>query len=104
MSEWSTDIKIDNYNFRIKKSNDKKHKYIVWLITPIDKDKVMLSSPLKFGDIKNEHYFDKFKQYSYLNHNDKKRQEAFKKRFQKLYDKNKNNVKSAIFWSWNYLW
>ena len=51
-----------------------------------------------------EQYKDQFKQYSNLDHNDKKRQESFKKRFGKLFEKNKNNPKSGIFWSMRFLW
>lgn len=104
MSDWYKDLKIGKYNFRVKKSNENKHKYIVWLITNIDDEKVLLSSPIKFGAYGMEQYKDKFKQYSDFDHNDEKRRELFRKRFRKLYEKNKDNPMSAIYWSWNYLW
>lgn len=104
MNEWFKDLNIGKYNFRIKKADNNKHKYIVWLITNIDNEKIMLSSPVKFGAYGMQQYKDRFKQYSDLDHNDEKRRELFRKRFRKLYEKNIKNYKSAIFWSWNYLW
>jgi hypothetical protein len=104
MSEWYKDVKIGNVYFRVKKADDKKHKYISWHMSKIDNQNVLLSAPIKWGAYGMEQYKDKFKQYADLNHNDKKRQDAFKKRFNKLYEKNKENPKSAIYWSWTYLW
>lgn len=40
----------------------------------------------------------------YLIHKDPIRQEKFKKRFKSLYEKNKDNINSSIYWSWNLLW
>lgn len=58
-----------------------------------------------FGDINNKHYHDNvLGLYSNLDHNDKKRRELFRLRFKKLYEKNYNNPKSSIYYSWNYLW
>jgi len=40
----------------------------------------------------------------YLIHNDKIRRDNFRSRFKKLFEKNKNNINSAIFWSYLLLW
>jgi hypothetical protein len=57
---------------------------------------------LSFGDLRYQHYQDKFKFYKNLNHNDPKRRESYIKRHSKVGDiKNPN---SAAFWSMNYLW
>jgi hypothetical protein len=104
MGKWYKDLEIGKYHFRVQKINDNKHKYIVWLITPMENNHILLSSPLFFGAYGMEQYKDKFKQYSDWDHNDEKRRELFRKRFRKLYEKNKDNPRSAIYWSWNYLW
>jgi hypothetical protein len=45
-----------------------------------------------------------FGSISHLDHLDEKRRNNFKNRFRKLYEKNKLNVESPIFWSWWCLW
>jgi len=80
------------------KANDQKHKYVVY----IKSDK--LHNPVRFGDISMQHYKDKFKQYSDLDHGDKKRLQNFKSRFKAQYEKVKSDTGSALYWSWNYLW
>lgn len=63
-------------------------------------------SIIPFGQLGYEHYKDRtpLKLYSNLDHNNKIRRKLFRDRFRKLYDENKNNKYSAIYWSWNYLW
>lgn len=105
MSEWSKDITIKGVDFRIKKANDKKHKYIVWTVSKTDiPGKVLLTHPVKFGAYGMEQYHDRFGVYSDLDHKDTKRLKAFQNRFRKLYEKNKDNPGSGIYWSWNFLW
>ena len=61
---------------------------------------------VSFGQLGYEHYKDMtpLKLYSKLDHLDEKRRRLFRLRFKKLYELNKNNIYSPIFWSWNYLW
>ena len=40
----------------------------------------------------------------YLIHTDINRLNNFQDRFRKIYEKNKNNINSPLFWSWNLLW
>ena len=80
------DKNLDKYIKKIEYAKDNIHKYI---ITNINDKKI------KFGSI---NYQD------YLTHLDNIRRDNFRKRFFKLYQKNKNNIDSAIFWSWNLLW
>ncbi len=56
---------------------------------------------LSFGDIRYEHYKDKFGHYTYLNHNDKTRRDAYRKRHA---NDNIDDVNFAGFWSWHFLW
>lgn len=53
------------------------------------------NKPVHFGAINYE---------DFLIHKDVLRQDKFKKRFKSLYLKNKDNVNSPIFWSYNLLW
>jgi hypothetical protein len=80
------DKSIDKYIKEIGYSKVKNKKYYV--IT-IDNKKV------NFGDIR---YQDN------LIHNNKERLNRFRKRFKSLYDLNKNNYNSSIFYSYNLLW
>ena len=61
---------------------------------------------ISFGQLGYEHYKDTtpLKLYKHLDHNDKDRRQRFRSRFAKLYEKNKNNRYSPMYWSWNYLW
>ncbi len=77
---------IMKYIKEIGYSKAKNKKYYV--IT-IDNKKI------NFGDIR---YQDKNQ------HNDKKRVEAFKARFKKLYEKFKDDYNKPIFYSYNLLW
>lgn len=81
--------------FRI--SENKKKKYDV--ILPNGKT-------ISFGSRSNQQYEDTtpIKAYSHLDHKDEKRKLRFQSRFRKLYEKNKFNIESPIFWSWWYLW
>lgn len=81
--------------FRKSKRNDKKYDVI------LPNGKI-----ISFGQIGYEQYKDStpLKLYSDLDHNDERRRDNFRKRFYKLYEKNKLNVESPIFWAWNYLW
>lgn len=53
-----------------------------------------------FGDNRYQHYFDKLGYYSNLNHNDKKRRDAYRAR----HKNDKLNELSAGYFSWHYLW
>ncbi len=97
--EWSKDIKLNNKQYRIKKANDGKHKYVVYLIF---NDKEVFVT--KFGDVSMEQYRDRFEQYKHLDHNNKKRYDSFRSRFRLQYEKIKNDPSSGLWWSWNYLW
>ena len=48
--------------------------------------------------------FGYIKMQDYLINHDEKRREAFKNRFKKVYEKNKNNYNKPIFWSYNLTW
>jgi hypothetical protein len=80
----------------VKPSTRKDKKYDVF-----DKDNKKIVS---FGAKNMSHYKDAIGYYSNLDHNDKKRRDNFRSRFKALYEKNKNNKNSAIYYSWNYLW
>lgn len=97
--EWHKNLKINNVSYRVKKANNGKHKYVVYIV-----DKGVERSPVRFGALGMEHYKDKFKQYSQYDHKDKKRLENFRSRFGSQYEKIKDDPSSALFWSWNYLW
>lgn len=86
-------VKLDGFEF--KKSTRKNKKYDVF------KDGKYITS---FGALGMEHYKDKIGLYSHLDHNDKVRLQNFRNRFKSLYEKNKNNLASGIYWSWRYLW
>jgi hypothetical protein len=49
-------------------------------------------------------HFGSLKYEDYLIHKDKDRLNRFRSRFKSLYETNKNNLNSPIFWSWNILW
>jgi len=57
---------------------------------------------LSYGDIRHQHYKDKWGYYKDLNHNDKTRRERYIKRHSKIGDI--TNPESAAYWSLNYLW
>lgn len=97
--DWHKDLKINKVTYIVKKANDKKHKYVVYIV-----DGGVERSPVRFGALGMEHYKDKFKQYSQSDHKDKKRLDNFRSRFGSQYEKIKDDPSSALFWSWNYLW
>lgn len=111
---WYKDIEINGVPFRIKLSNDKKHKYVAWLVSkiPEEKDKIMLTRPVKFGAYGMEHYKDRLGYYIDYDHKDEQRLKNFRRRFgpsyKKYVEKYKDDTikmtKSPLFWSWNYLW
>lgn len=80
------DNNIDKYIKNIEYSNDNKHKYI---ITNINNKKI------KIGNINYE---------DYLIHKDNKRRSLFRSRFNKLYQKFKNNIDSKILYTFLLLW
>ena len=82
----------EGYKIYVSKKKDKK--YDVY-----DKNDKFITS---FGSKNMEHYKDLLGYYSFLNHYDEKRRDAFKKRFNKLI--NTNNKMSGIYWSNKYLW
>lgn len=77
---------INKYIKEIGYSSIKNKKYY---IKTIDNKKVDFGSSL---------YSD------FLLHKDKDRRDKFRKRFKALYEKNKNNYNSPMFYSWNLLW
>ena len=77
---------LDKYIKQIGYSNNKNKKYYVILKNG------------KIIDYGNINYQD------YIIHQDDKRRDNFKKRFHKLYMKNKDNIESPLFWSYNILW
>ena len=77
---------FDEYIKQVGYSSDKNKKYYVILKN---------GKVVNFGSRSHE---------DYLIHHDKERQINFKKRFYKLYHKNKNNPESPLFWSYNILW
>ena len=81
-----------------RKSKTKNKKYDAILIN-IKNYKVKY---IPFGDIRYQHYKDQtnLKLYSKLDHNDKKRRNNFRKRFNKL----KNNKFSSAYFAYYYLW
>jgi len=77
---------IDKYIKNIQYSDKSEKKYI---ITNINNKKIYIGSSI---------YQD------YLIHNDKTRRDNFRSRFKKLFEKNKNNIDSAIYFSYLLLW
>lgn len=49
-------------------------------------------------------HFGSLKYQDYLIHRDDERRSRFRSRFKSLYELNKNNLNSPIFWSWSILW
>jgi hypothetical protein len=49
-------------------------------------------------------YFGSADHQDYLIHNSNIRRDNFRSRFNKLFEKNKNNIDSGIFWSYLLLW
>jgi hypothetical protein len=84
---------IDGYD--VKKSTRENKKYDVF------KDGKFIVS---FGASGMQHYKDKIGLWSNLDHNDEDRLKSFRNRFKKLYEMNKNNKSSGIYWSWRFLW
>jgi hypothetical protein len=80
-----------------RKSKEKTKKYDVILPNGVI---------ISFGNINYQHYKDStpLKLYSNLDHLDENRRRLFRSRFKKLFEKNKNNIYSPIFWSWYMLW
>lgn len=77
---------IDKYIKDIQYSDKPDKKYI---ITNINNKKLYIGSS---------------KHFDYLKHHDEKRRLNFKKRFNKLIEKNKNNINSAMYFSNLLLW
>ena len=48
--------------------------------------------------------FGYIKMADFLIHKDKDRRDRFRARFNKLYEKNKNNYNTPIYYAWNLLW
>lgn len=74
---------LDKYITSYGYSNRKGKKYYVILRDGL--------KPIHFGAIEYQ---------DYLIHKDPIRRANFRKRFKALYEKNKNNLQSPIFWSW----
>ena len=77
---------LDEYVKQVGYSQNKNKKYYVIL----KNNKIV-----HFGSKINE---------DFLIHQDVNRQDNFKKRFYKLFTKNKNNPESGLFWSYQVLW
>lgn len=82
---------IDDYTI-IAPSIKKFKKYDVYY-----KNKYLLS----YGDIRYNHYYDKFGYYSYLNHNDPERRLLYRKRH---HNDHIHNPNYSGYWSYNFLW
>ena len=87
-------IVISNKEYHIKKSNRKNKKYDVFNAN----NKYITS----YGDKRYQHFKDAFNEYSYLDHNDEKRRNSYKKRAEGI--GNLDNPNSANFWSYYFLW
>ena len=74
-------------------SKSKNKKYSVYVV------KNGKTKLINFGQLPYQHYKDKLKKYSHLNHNDKNRLKRYYQRFKKTKDKN-----SALYWSNKILW
>ena len=59
------------------------------------KIKTINDKKINFGDIRYQ---------DWLSHKDKERRARFRARFNKLYEKNKLNYNTPIFWAYNLLW
>lgn len=87
-------VNINGDEWVITPAKDKKHKYVA----------AFGGVRVHFGAYGMGHYHDRFGVYSELDHNNTKRLKAFQSRFRKLYERNKDNPYSGIYWSWRYLW
>ena len=74
-------------------SKSKNKKYSVYIV------KNGKTKLINFGLLPYQHYKDKLKNYSRLDHNDKNRLKRYYQRFKKTKDKN-----SALYWSNKILW
>lgn len=52
----------------------------------------------------NKIHFGSLDYEDFLIHKDPIRQDKYKKRFKSLYIKNKDNINSPLYWSYNLLW
>lgn len=89
------------------KINEQENEYIIKVSTRgnfkydvYNKEKYIVS----FGAKPYGQYKDLLGHYKELDNKDEQKRINFRKRFNKLYEKNKNNILSGIFWSWRYLW
>lgn len=92
-------IKLDNKLYLIKPSKKENKKYDVYIVlnkNPLDKKYIV-----SFGQKGMEQYKDKFGFYKHLDHNDKKRKDAYRARHK---NDNINDPNFAGYWSWNFLW
>lgn len=89
-------INIKGDKYLIEPSKKENKKYDVYLIKQ-NENKYITS----FGDKRYEHYKDKFGYYSKLDHNDKKRRDAYRSRHKNDYI---NDPNYAGFWAYNFLW
>jgi hypothetical protein len=78
--------KLDKYIKEIGYSKRKDKKYFI---------KNIDNKIVHFGNINFE---------DFLIHGDQNRLSNFQDRFRKIYEKNKNNINSPLFYSWNLLW
>jgi peptide methionine sulfoxide reductase MsrA len=77
---------IDKYIKNIQYSDKPDKKYI---ITNINNKNIYIGSSIH---------------QDYLKHHNELRKINFRSRFKKLFEKNKNNINSAMFFSWYLLW
>ena len=87
-------VEVDNKTFYIMKSKRKNKKYDVF------DDNYMYI--LSYGDKNYQHYYDAFKEYNYLNHNDPYRRKNYRKRAEGM--GNLSNPRSSNYWSYYSLW
>ena len=81
---------VDDKTFYIIKSKRKNKKYDVF-----DANYMYVTS---FGDLRYSHYYDKFQEYSYLNHHDPHRRQNYKKRAEAI--GHLADPTSANYWSY----
>ena len=92
-------MKIKDAIYLIEPSKRQNKKYDVYIVlnrNPLNKKYIV-----SFGQKGMEQYKDKFGHYKDLDHNDKKRKDAYRSRHK---NDNINDPNFAGYWSWNYLW
>lgn len=112
-------LEINNKIYLVEPSDKKNKKYDVFLVSfsklnkhipqnwkkytmdGLKENDIVKKYILSFGQKGMEQYKDKFGFYKDLDHNDKKRRDAYRSRHK---NDNIDNPDYAGYWSWNYLW